>query len=231
MKSMLLRGAILSLLATFAGTAQAAEEKLDWAQPFVGDWTLSGVSEGDPYCLITLGDEGTIGGATLDISATCLRRFPLEEVSGWTLRDDSIVLIDATRQPVLTLDHQTTDSYGGELADGRTVAFDRGGFDAPELDELMDGTFNLSGYNDQESCGFMVEATSPTEGTIEQSGDCPAEWKDKGWSKWQIVSDKLELLDEGGAAIVTLTREDAFTFSADGHEGLFFGTGSILVSE
>jgi len=231
MKFMLLNGAILSLLASFAGMAQAAEEKLDWAQPFVGEWTLSGVSEGDPYCLIILGDNGMIGGAGLDISATCLRRFPLEEVSGWTLREDSIVLIDATRQPVLTLDQQTAESYGGEFGDGRAVSFDRGGFDVPEMDDLMDGTFSLGGHNDQESCGFMVEAASPTEGTLEQSGDCPDEWKDKEWSKWQSASDKLELLDGNGAPILTLTREDAFTFSADGHDALFFGTGSISVSE
>lgn len=231
MKSLLLISATLSQLTMFAGAAQAAEEKLAWAQPFVGEWTLSGVSEGDPYCLITLGDEGTIGGATLTISATCQRRFPLEEVSGWTLREGSITLIDASRQPVLSFERQTEDSYIGELGDRRMVSFDRGGFEAPEMDELMDGTFGLSGHNDEGSCGFMLEANSLHEGVVEQAGDCPAEWRDKGWSKWTYAADQLSLLDGNGAAILTLTREDAFTFSVNGHEGLFFGPGSISIGD
>lgn len=226
----LLPSAVLASLLVSFSPAQA-QDKPDWAQPYTGDWTLSGVSEGDPYCLITLMNEGSIGGARLNISATCMRNFPLYEVIAWSPRDDSIIFTDHARQPVLTLEQQTQDSFGGELTDGRMVSFDRGGFDQPALEELMDGTFSLSGYNGKGSCGFMVEATSSREGTLEQAGDCPDEWTDKGWSKWEFDSDKLKLLDGNGTAILTLTREDAFTFSADGYGSLFFGPGSISVSE
>jgi len=230
MKSPLLSAALASVLCCFSPLAQA-QERLDWARPFVGDWTLSGVSEGDPYCLVILMDEGSLGGASLDVTATCVRNFPLKEIIAWSTRGDSIVFTDYTRQPVLTLERLTADSFSAELADGRILSFDRGGFDEPALEELMDGTFSLSGYNGEASCGFMVEATSPTEGTLEQSGDCPDEWKDKDWNKWEFSSDKLKLLDGGGTAILTMTRDDAFTFSADGYESLFFGPGTIIVSE
>lgn len=212
--------------------APAQAEPVDWATPFAGEWTLSGVSEGDPYCLITLGDEGTIGGAALEISATCLRQFPLQEAFAWTVRDDNaLVLADAGRQAVLTLAPQTAESYSGEFEDGRMISFDRGGFPEPELDELMDGTFALSGYNNAEACGFYIEAGGADSGPLDQVGDCADPWKGKDWSSWRREDGKLELLDSTRETILSLTRADAFTFTVDGHDGLFFGTGSIEVSE
>ena len=54
------------LVMTYLGlavSARAAEPPLDWTRPYAGAWTLSGVTEGAPYCRLALGSTGVIGGA------------------------------------------------------------------------------------------------------------------------------------------------------------------------
>lgn len=229
MKLVLLGATLVSLIAGQVLTANAQGTKLDWAEPLAGNWTLSGVSEGDPYCRVMLGTEGTIGGATLDISATCQRNFPLEEVAAWTIRDGAITLIDAMRGAVVSFEPQGDDGYGAEFSDGRVVTLDRGEPEAPEsIAVLMDGSFDLSGPNNAASCGFMVEATASEQGNIEQVGACPDAWGNKRWSKWKYTAGRLNLLSDGGSTILSLTQADEFTFTTDGPDGpLFFGPGPI----
>jgi hypothetical protein len=220
----------LACLALGVAGAVAAEDALDWAAPLAGDWTLGGVWDGDPYCRLTLGAEGAIGGAGLDVSATCLRNFPLEEAAAWTLRDDAVVLIDALRKPVMVLEPLDDDFYGADLADGRQVGLSRGAPETPEsLAALMDGTFTLSGPDNAEPCGFMVGAASSSGGEIAQDGACPEAWKTKAWAGWRAEGDTLVLLDAAGAAILVMTLADGFTFIAEGPDGpLYFGPGVIF---
>jgi hypothetical protein len=57
-------------------------------------------------------------------------------------------------------------------------------------------------------------------------------WKGKGWKRWSYANSQLKLLDAKDAAILTLTRADAYTFTADTPSGpIFFGPGVIDGSE
>jgi hypothetical protein len=91
-----------------------------------------------------------------------------------------------------------------------------------------EGTFTLSGPNNASPCGFAVTATSAAGGGLDQAGRCAAPWKSKGWRRWSYANSQLKLLDAKGAAILTLTRSDAYTFTADTPSGpIFFGPGVI----
>ncbi|MGX5719369.1 AprI/Inh family metalloprotease inhibitor [Shinella zoogloeoides] len=216
------------LAAGLCGPALAGDAA-DWAKPLAGDWTFSGVSEGDPYCRVTLGTEGAIGGAGVDISATCLRNFPFGDVAAWTLRDDGIAFIDPLRKTVIALSKSEDGSYGATLDDGRQVSLDRGAPQEPQsLKDLLDGTFTLSGANDAEACGFAVSARSSTGGTLEQAGACPDRWKGKGWAKWRFAASKLDLLTKKDKVILTMVPADGFTFTAEEDAGpIYFGPGAI----
>ena len=208
---------------------QAAEPPLPWTKPFTGAWTLSGLTDGAPYCRLMLGDQGVIGGANLDVSATCRRNFPLEDVAAWTLRDRSIVLIDALRQAVLTFQPAADGSFRATLPGGVGISLDRGAPAAPKSrKDLLDGTFTLSGPNNAAPCGFAVEALSANDGTLEQAGDCPAVWKDRRWKNWSFRAGRLNLLAADGTVILALTPGDGFTFSTEmAGQTLFFGPGVI----
>ena len=121
--------AIAALFAAATDAGPAASEPVGWARPYAGPCTLSGVTEGAPYCLLTLGTEGVIGGATLEISPTCRRNFPLEEVTGWTLRGDQLVLIDALRQAQISFSWVESGGFMGALPTGEAVSLDRGGLE------------------------------------------------------------------------------------------------------
>ena len=178
---------------------------------------------------LTLGTEGAIGGASIDISATCLRNFPFGDVAAWTLRDDGIAFIDPLRKTVIVLSKSEDGSYGATLDDGRQVSLDRGAPQEPQsLKELLDGTFTLSGANDAEACGFAVSARSSNGGTLEQAGACPDRWKGKGWAKWRFAAGKLDLLTKKDKVILTMVPADGFTFTAEEDAGpIYFGPGAI----
>ena len=228
---MAIKTMVLTALMLGGASAAWADDRLDWAMPLAGEWTLAGVNDGDPYCAVRLGDEGVIGGADIELSATCLRNYPLDEVAGWTLRDGDIVLIDALRQAVLAFAAFDDDIYGAAIDEFRRVALSRGAPDVPgAMDELLSGSFTLSGPDNSEPCGFMLEAQSATEGSISQEGACPASWKAKPWQLWKAEGDTVSFLAGDGSPILTMTLADGLTFTADGPDGpLYFGPGQIVV--
>jgi len=211
------------------GASPAASSPLPWARPMAGAWTLSGVSDGDPYCRLTLGGDGVIGGASIEVSATCRRNFPLEEVAAWTLRDGDVTLIDAQRHTVLALSRHPGGGYGGVLADGRQVLLDKGAPPKPRSRQaLLDGTFTLSGPNNLAPCGFAVRAPAAAQGRLRQAGACPAGWKSQAWAAWRFAAGRLDLLAADGTVLLSLVQADDFTFVADPPDGpLFFGPGKI----
>jgi len=229
MKRTIIGAAWLVMAALPGGASRAADPPLSWAKPMAGAWTLSGVSDGDPYCRLTLGADGAIGGASIDVSATCRRNFPLEEVAAWTLRDGGVALIDPLRHTVLMLARRPGGAYSGVLADGRQVSLDRGAPPKPKSRQaLLDGTFTLSGANNRSPCGFTISARSATAGRLEQAGACPANWKAKAWAKWSFAAGRLNLQAANGATLLSLAPADDFTFVAEQPDGpLFFGPGMI----
>ncbi|OJT95054.1 MAG: hypothetical protein BGN82_09385 [Alphaproteobacteria bacterium 65-7] len=236
MKGTIIGAAVLVLSALPGSAARAADAPLPWAKPMAGAWTLSGVSDGDPYCRLSLGADGAIGGASIDVSATCRRNFPLEEVAAWTLRDGGVVLIDPLRHTVLKLARRPDGGYGGVLTDGRQGSLDRGAPPRPKSRQaLLDGTFALSGPNNRSPCGFAVSARSAAAGRLEQAGACPMKWKTKAWAQWRFTAGRLNLQAANGATLLSLAPADDFTFVAEQPDGvaeqpdgpLFFGPGVI----
>lgn len=222
--------AAISLVA-LTGAASPPSQPLDWARRYLGAWTLSGVTDGAPYCQLTLGGEGVIGGASIEVSATCRRNFPLEDVAGWSLRGDQLVLIDGLRKAQLSFSPAGSGSYTAKLPNGEVVSLERGRPPAPKSPKaLLDGTFTLSGPDNAAACGFSVTAASGVAGKLEQAGECPLRWKGRRWSRWTLSRDRLNLLAADGSAILSLVRLDDFTFGAEGPEGpIFFGPGVVVV--
>jgi hypothetical protein len=212
-----------------------------WARPYAGRWTLSGGGEGDPVCGLTLGSGLAIGGADIDVSATCRRNYPFEDVIGWRLEGRSIVLIDAVRHAVSPFTPGPQKSWSATLppmpgAQGeRAVFLERGAPDKPKSLRALfndEGTFTLSGPNDANACGFAASATSATGGKIDQEGRCAKPWKGKRWATWQVTGDVLTFKDRKGGVILTMKRADEYSFIADGPSGpVFFGPGVIDGSE
>lgn len=227
------RGARLAfafaLAATGISAASAAEPTLAWTRSYAGAWTLSGVTEGAPYCELSLGAEGAIGGASIKVSATCRRNFPLEKVAAWTLRGDDVVLIDSLRKAVLAFSRTDGGFYAARLPSGEVVSLERGGPNRPKSrKELLDGTFTLSGPNNAAPCGFSVSAESANTGDLEQVGACPANWKARAWRRWSFARGHLNLLAADGSTLLSLTPADGFTFVAEMPDGpVFFGPGVI----
>lgn len=226
-----LAAALIAALLPMAAQAQPAA----WSAPYAGAWTLAGDSEGDPVCGVTLGRGEAIGGASIDISATCRRNYAFEDVAAWSLRGQDIVFIDPLRRVRFAFRKSPDGSFSAIQPSGLGAYLERGAPQRPASIRALfneTGTFTLSGPNNAGACGFAVTATGPQSGALEQAGRCPPPWKSKPWRRWAVTGQTLKLLDGKGAAILTLTRSDAYTFTAQTPQGpLFFGPGAIDGSE
>jgi hypothetical protein len=225
------RVAIAVAALALALPALAGAQPAAWSAPTAGAWSLVGDSEGDPVCGVTLGRGEAIGGASIEISATCRRNYDFEDVAAWNLRGRDIVFIDALRKTLFAFSRQADGSYSATQPAGMGAYLERGAPQAPRSVAALfgdAGTFTLSGPNNAGACGFAVE----TGGALEQAGRCPADWKAKAWRRWSFSNGQLKLLDAMGGAILTLTKADAYTFTADTPNGpIFFGPGVIDGSE
>ncbi len=230
-----MRAPVAAAVLVAAIPAFAAAQDAPWAAPVAGAWTLAGVSEGDPYCAVQLGKAQTIGGAVLEVSATCRRNYDLEDVAAWSLRGRDIVFSDALRQTRYVFSRVPDGSYMAIQPKDLGAFLERGAPQRPASIRALfedEGTFALSGPNNTASCGFSVTATSATGGGLEQWGRCAAPWKGRGWKRWSYANNQLKLLDAKGAAILTLTRGDAYTFvGGEPDRPIFFGPGAIDGSE
>ncbi len=209
----------------------AAAQPAAWSAPLAGAWSLVGDSEGDPVCAITLRRGEAIGGASIDISATCRRNYDFEAVAAWSLRGRDIVFIDALRKVRFVFARGEDGTYSAVQPANLGAYLERGAPQAPKSVAALlgeAGTFTLSGPNNANACGFSVSAG----GRLSQAGRCPADWKAKAWRRWTYDGNQLRLRDAKGAAILTLTRADAYTFTAVTPAGpIFFGPGVIDGSE
>jgi hypothetical protein len=219
--------AIAAGLAVTAAQAQPAA----WSAALAGPWTLAGASEGDPYCAVTLGRGEAIGGAAIEISATCRRNYDMEDIAAWALRGRDIVFIDALRKVRYVFHRSPDGTYIATQPRDLGAFLERGSPERPaSIRALFDdeGTFTLSGPNNAKPCGFAVYG----KGGLDQEGRCAAPWKGKGWKRWSVKGNQLTLLDGKGGVILTLTRSDAYTFMAQTPGGpIFFGPGYIDGSE
>lgn len=98
-------------------TACASGNDNDMISPppeFPGLYYITGVSEGDPYCFVELGDQYTIGGWALTLEDTCIPMFGLDEnIVSWSVTDDGQFLsfYNVFRQEVLRFERTGDGDY------------------------------------------------------------------------------------------------------------------------
>ena len=123
MKLTMILGLGAVLLAALALPAVAREAPKDYA----GKWTLSGVSEGDAACTLTLTSEQAIGGWAVDLPRDCVDKFAVaEDAAAWTLvPGGAIAFIDPLRHVVLKFDPTAIGGYVAHPAGAEPIALDR----------------------------------------------------------------------------------------------------------
>ncbi len=230
-----------------AGEAQSARETPAWAKPWLGRWSLYEDGEGGQGCTLSFVQGLSIGGAALQLTPTCRQNFPVDQVAGWTLDDPRkkrprILFIDALRKPVLTFEKPPAadaPSWGAALPDRdglpRPQALLERDTEKPPHQTVRqlfkDGSYDLSGPNMKDWCGFATTATGAAAGKLSQEGRCARRWKGRGWASWSWADGKLLLKDRRGAVLVTLTRDDEQTFfNGSSTDPIFFGPGGIQQS-
>lgn len=84
------------------------------ALPLVGTYSISGVHEGDGWCLARLTDEPTIGGLALELQPACLALFDFpEDTLAWNYHANSrtITFHDALRRLVVRFEQTGDGAY------------------------------------------------------------------------------------------------------------------------
>ncbi len=222
---------LLAAAPALAKPAHTKEAPAPWAGPYAGTWTLSPSTEGGYACTLKLGTDMAIGGAGVEVSATCRKNHDLEDVAAWTLtKTGDIELIDPLRKPVLKFRKSRAGDYMAEVKGADALVLSRGdlaGKSSPH--EIMSGTFSLSGPDNADACGFTVTSDKAgTSGTLKRVGTCAAKWKAKAWAKWSVKGDQITLSDKAGKALLKLKRGDRTTFVVDYKSGaVFFGPGAV----
>ena len=123
---------LLMLLGADTASAQALMD-LDTVDPamleeFLGDWSIQNAN-GSKTCKVTLSREVTIGGLEIDVDANCGKVFPvMKDVYAWRLYEDwQIVLVDATRRPLIRFSTPDDNYVAEPETDGITTIVKIGG--------------------------------------------------------------------------------------------------------
>lgn len=196
--------ALAALFAALALPAAALEAPKDYA----GKWTLSGVSEGDAACTLTLTSEEAIGGWSVDLPGACVDKFgAAEDAAAWTVAPGgAIAFIDPLRHVVLKFEPAEIGGYVAHPANGEPIALNRAGKGEAELTEQqrMSGRWVLVSMNTP-VCGWtMTSNDAGTAGKLKRGGACAKTWAAKGIVGWKRVGGRILLLDAKGKAIRTL---------------------------
>lgn len=216
-------------------TAAFSDAPAERAAPIgaAGPWMLAGLGDGEPGCAVQLGRGPVIGGAEIDVSATCRRNYDLEDVAGWRTRRGAIIFIGPQREDVAVFEPAPDGAgYLGTLPDGTRVSLMRE--PAPRTQPIAtlvrtEKTFSLSGPGRRAACGFVLDVGWTHGGELRQVGRCPPRWRALSLRRWRASGETLQLLDAAARPRLTLRRADAETFvhEVDAAEPLFFGPGVI----
>lgn len=183
-------------------------------QDYAGPYTLSGLSEGDEVCDLTLGDEPVVGGWSIDIPKDCFDKFGISsDIAAWTTGGDGEVrFIDALRKPLLIFEKTEIGGYVAHPSEGEPISLDRK-TDAPELtaQERMSGAFIATRMGGDPLC--LLTLTSNKDGmagTLKPRGACQAPWASA--AKWRIEGEVLLLSDAKGKTLVKLRGDPILGF-------------------
>lgn len=219
------RPLILAVALAFAGLALPAAA-LEAPKDYAGDWTLSGVSEGDETCDVILSADQAIGGWSLAFAADCQDRFTLpEDIAAWTvLPGGAIGFIDPMRHVVLKFEPVPAGGYIARPANGDPISLDRA-VETPELTEQqrMTGPWSFTGLGGTPVCAVTLTASADgMSGTVKKTGACHAPWDRADLTAWMRHGDQLVLLSSKGRLIATLGG-DSFEGFTGAHGGVFVG--------
>lgn len=214
-----LSGALAALaVAALALPAAALEAPKDYA----GAWTLSGVSEGDPVCTLTLTLEAAIGGWAVDLPGDCVDKFAAAgDVAAWTLvPGGAIAFIDPLRHVVLKFEPTAIGGYVAHPAGAEPIALDRARVDVALTErKRMTGGWALTGLGGATVCRLKLTATTNgLKGGIQMASPCQGPWAKTAFATWRRAGGKITLYDAGGRAVVTLKGDSiqGFTGTAKG---------------
>lgn len=198
------RVALAALFAALALPAAALEAPRDYA----GKWNLSGVSEGDAACTLTLTAEEAIGGWGVDLPKDCVDQFGVTgDVAAWTIAPGgAIAFIDPLRHVVLRFDPVAAGGYVASPANGEPVALDRVGQGDVELTEpqRMGGRWALMAEGKALCRWTMTSNAAGTAGKLKRDGACEKKWAEKGIVGWKRASDRIALTNAKGRTVLTL---------------------------
>lgn len=203
------RLAALAALVAFTITLPANAAPLKAPGDYAGAWTISGLSEGADVCTINLGDEGAIGGWTLDVPMDCVDKFGLSgDIAAWTVYPDGAIgFIDPLRKLKLKFEPSEIGGYVATPNEGPGLSLDRfvpGGDKELSEQERMGGRWALMSMGDTLCAWNSTPSQDGMKGGLKQAWTCQQAWASKGIVKWQRAKGRLMLIDGKGKVVRTL---------------------------
>lgn len=208
--------AALSLGAAAVALPAAA---LEAPKDYAGKYTISGLSEGADVCTVTLGSEGAIGGWTLTVPKDCFQKFgATKDVAAWTVYPDGAIgFIDPLRKVKLKFEPSQIGGYVAHPAEGEGLSLDRvvpGGDKLLTEQQRMSGKWALGDMGDRLCTWQSTSDGGGMKGTLTQTTPCQAKWSAKGIVGWKRIRGGLQLVDQGGKPVLTLTGDSIEGFGA-----------------
>ncbi|MDP1738945.1 MAG: AprI/Inh family metalloprotease inhibitor [Caulobacter sp.] len=216
-----MRPLLAGLFAALALPAAALEAPRDYA----GRWTLSGVSEGDEVCTLTLTDQGAIGGWGIAIPRDCFDRLGLsEDIAAWTLTPGgAISFIDPLRKEKLRFEPTAIGGYVAEPDAGPPLALDRAGQGDVELtdQQRMTGRWTFTGLGGAPTCTVVLTAAPDgLSGALRRTDACRPPWSGIAITRWRRYDDRIIFLDRLSQRVAALSGNPVEGFSGNARGAL-----------
>lgn len=212
---------IAGLFAALALPAAALEAPRDYA----GRWTLSGVSEGDEACTLTLTSGQAIGGWGVDVPKACVDRFAWSaDIGAWTvLPNGAIAFIDPLRNVILRFEPTAIGGYVAEPGAGPPLALDRAGQGDVDLtdQQRMSGRWLFTGLGGIPTCTVVLTAAPDgLSGALRRTDDCRAPWSGIAITRWRRYDDRIIFLDRLSQRVAALSGNPVEGFSGNARGAL-----------
>ncbi|MBS0297595.1 MAG: AprI/Inh family metalloprotease inhibitor [Proteobacteria bacterium] len=226
------RLALFAAVAALATTPAAADPAPAWAKPYIGAWTLSGASEGGFACVFQVLPEPGIGGMQVKMSPACRKNFPVEDAAAFTEGPNhELLLIDPLRHPVLRFKRAGEDWVAQRPnGQGDDIVLNHSRAEGPRV-LTYPNTWSLSGPDNAQACGFVVNFNARGSGSMHRAGRCDPRWADLKPVRWRLRKAGMTLLDKAGHRLMTLKGPDDFNVYVreDAKGGpVFFGPGVVV---
>ncbi len=217
------RALIIGMGAALAAALALPAAALEAPKDYAGAWTLSGVSEGDAACTLTLTDEGAIGGWGVEIPKDCFDKFGLsEDIAAWTVYPGGAIgFIDPLRAGKLRFEPTAIGGYVAEPDEGPPLALDRAGQGDVELtdQQRMSGAWRFTGLGGTPTCTVVLtSAPDGMSGELRRTDACGPPWSGIAITRWRRYNDHIIFLDRRSKRVADLSGNpvEGFTGSARG---------------